>query len=361
MSNEAKYYNAFNLIGDIGPVRFKKLSACFGSMENAWRAAKSEFLKCGIEESIAEKITNSKLKINPDAEWEKLAKENISIITIKDAAYPKLLKEIYSPPAILYVRGKLENDIKFPIAVVGSRRISDYGRQAAKEISGGLARNGATIVSGMALGIDTAAHEAAIENNGKTIAVLGCGLDWKNLSLRKYMAEKIIAHGALLSEFPFGMPPLKHHFPMRNRIVSGLSLGVLVIEAAKRSGALITASMALEQNREVFAVPGGIYWPNSEGTNNLIKSGAKAITCGNDILEELNLSKIEEYANNRKIIPDSAEEKTICGLLSTEPLHIDNIAKKAKMESSRIASILMLMEMKGIVRNLGMGNYVIKG
>ncbi len=358
MTDDIKYYNAFNLIGEIGPMRFKKLLSFFKKLSLAWSASEKELFQSGIEESIAKRIIASRPKISPNAEWEKLLKNEISAVLSTDPTYPALLAQIYAPPPILYFKGNLAHNLDFPLGVVGSRKISAYGRQAAADIAGKLAEAGITIVSGMAAGIDTVSHEAALASGGKTIAVLGCGLDSKNLLPKKYLAEKIIARGAIVSEFPFGMPALKHHFPLRNRIIAGLSRGVLVVEAAEKSGALITAKFALDSNRDVFAVPGGIYWPNSAGTNNLIKSGAKAITKHEEILEELDLAKIKEYANSRKIVAYSPEEKTVCDLLSSEPLHIDNIAKKAKMETSRIASILMMMEMKGMIKSLGAGIYV---
>lgn len=358
MDSEIKYYNAFALIGNIGPARFKKLLSYFKKMSAAWSASEKELLQSGVEEPIVKRITASRAKISPDAEWEKLIKDKISAVLSNDPSYPALLGQIYAPPPILYFKGDLKNNLDFPLGVVGSRKFSAYGRQAAADIAGKLAKAGITIVSGMAAGIDTISHEAAIENRGKTIAVLGSGLDSANLLPKKFFAEKIIAHGALVSEFPFGVPSLKHHFPLRNRIIAGLSRGVLIIEAAEKSGALITAKFALDSNRDVFAIPGSIYWPNSSGTNNLIKQGAKAITKYEEILEELDLTKIEEYADSRRIVPCSTEEKTIYGFLSSEPLHIDNIAKKAKMETSRAGSVLMMMEMKGMIKNLGAGIYV---
>lgn len=359
MENEAKYYNAFALVGEIGPVRFKKLLAYFKKISIAWSASEKEIIQSGIEENIAKRIIASRAAISPDAEWEKLLKDKISAVISIDPSYPALLGQIYAPPAILYFKGDLKNNLDFPLGVVGSRKISSYGRQAAADIVGKLANSGITIVSGMAAGVDTASHEAALAGGGKTIAVLGSGLDSANLLPKKYLAEKIIRRGALISEFPFGMPALKHHFPLRNRIIAGLSRGVLIIEAAEKSGALITAKFALSENREVFAIPGSIYWPNSAGANNLIKSGAKAITKYEEVLEELDLTKIQNYINNKKVIAPAPEEKIILESISAEPLHIDEISKKTKLPSERAASILMLMEMKGMVKNLGGGNYVI--
>ncbi len=358
MENEAKYYNAFALVGGIGPIRFKKLLTYFKKISTAWSAPEKELNQSGIEENTAKRIIAGRAKISPDTEWEKLLKDKISTILSEDPLYPKLLAEIYAPPPILYYKGNLKNNLDFPLGVVGSRRTSSYGRQTATDIVGKLAKAGLTIISGMAAGIDTVSHEAAIANDGKTIAVLGSGLDSQNLLSKKYLAEKIIAHGAIVSEFPFGVHAQKYHFPLRNRIIAGLSKGILIIEAAERSGTLITAKYAVNENREVFAIPGAIYWPNSAGTNNLIKSGAKAITKYEEILQELGLSSNEEFTSKTKTVQCSTEEKVICDSLNSEPLHIDNIAKKAKMETSRVASVLMMMEMKGMVKNLGSGNYV---
>lgn len=360
MPDDAKYYNAFNLIPEIGPIRFKKIYTYFKNLADAWKAGRQELLCAGLDEKICDAIINFRLKISPEAEWEKLLKEKISTITIKNAGYPKPLKEIPAPPAILYCRGDL-GDMEFSLAVVGSRKATSYGRQAVTDLVSNLSRSGITIVSGMALGIDSAAHETAIASGGKTIAVLACGLDNSNPSFnsRKKLADKIIQNGAIVSEFPIGMPSLKQNFPVRNRIISGLSLGVLVIEAAEASGALITAKYALEHNREVFAVPGSIYWPNSIGTNNLIKEGAKTVAKFEDILQELNLTKIKDYINNRSIISFTPEEKIVCDVLNSEPMHLDAIAKKSGLSAAKAASVLMLMEMKGAVKNLGGGNYTI--
>lgn len=359
MPTDAKYYNAFNLIHNIGPVKFKKLYTHFTDLGAAWKAGKTELTNAGLDEKTCDNILASRPQISPDAEWEKLEKNKISVLTIKDANFPKLLREIYAPPAILYIKGTLNGIIDFPIAVVGPRKMSQYGKRVTEDIVSGLAASGVTIISGMSLGIDIAAHETAIKNNGRTVAVLASGLDPANLSARKYIGEKIMANGALISEYPFGKPAMKHQFPIRNRIVSGLSLGVLVIEAAERSGSLITAQMALEQNRLIFTVPGSIYWPSSAGSNNLIKKGAQAITGAEEILEALNLTKIENYTINKRIASATPEEKKICAILGVEPLHIDTIARNAKINSSETSSLLMLMEMKGMVKNLGSGNYTI--
>ncbi len=275
----AKYFNAFNLIG-LDPISFKKLLENFSSLEEAWQSN----LEGILEKNIIEKIKWKKPKINPDKEYEKLTKKGIKVLTIKDKNYPKLLKEIYAPPAILYIKGKLSEPC---LSIVGSRQLSPYGYRTAPKLSFDLAKKGLTIVSGLAKGIDTLAHQAALKANGKTIAVLGSGLDNIYPRDNKKLFEEITQNGAVISEFPLGAPPKGQHFPQRNRIVSGLSLGVLVIEAGERSGSLITARQALEQNRDVFAVPGPINSLTSAGTNGLNKMGAKPVTEANDILEEL--------------------------------------------------------------------------
>ncbi|MEK7627424.1 MAG: DNA-processing protein DprA [Patescibacteria group bacterium] len=357
---EKIYLNAFNTMILVGPTRLAQIIKYFPDMKTAWDAPAGEFEKIFPDSKIARSIAEARNKVNPEKEFEKLEKENIMIITINDKEYPKLLKEIYTPPPMLYIKGLFnENDIC--IGVVGTRRMTLYGKEVAIDISAGLAVAGVTIVSGLAKGIDSVAHKTALENNARTIAVLGSSLDKNSIypPQNKNLAEKICQNGAIISEYPIGMPALPQNFPQRNRIISGLSLGVLIVEAKEKSGALITANNAIEQNREVFAVPGPITSLNSVGPNNLIKTGAKAVTCANDILEELNLEKIAEHKEIKKIIPDSEEEAIILKLLSKEPTHIDRLVEKSNINASKINSTLIVMEMKGMVRNLGRMNYII--
>ncbi|MCG2809329.1 MAG: DNA-processing protein DprA [Candidatus Portnoybacteria bacterium] len=288
----AKYYNAFNLIGGIGPISFKKLLSYFKTIEIAWQAETGEFAKAGIGKSAIENIRAKRSQINLDFEMERLSREGVDLVTIQDKNYPKLLKEIYAPPAMLYVRGKISSENNLGLGVVGSRNVSLYGKQITPLLTAELAQAGLTIISGLAKGVDTLAHQAALKVGGNTIAVLGCGVDYKSIYpyCNRDLAEKIIqSGGAVISEFPLETQPLPQYFPQRNRIISGLSKGVLVIEAAERSGALITARDALEQNRDVFALPGPIFSVNSFGPNNLIKMGAKLISQADDILQEFNL------------------------------------------------------------------------
>ena len=281
-------------------------------------------------------------------------------ISINDQKYPKILKEIYSPPKVLYFLGNPEILEGINLAVVGTRKPTAYGRQATFEIVRGLAQNGLTIVSGLALGIDALAHQACLEAGGKTIAVLGSGLDVIYPRANYFLSQKILKNnGCIISEYPAGTEPQKYHFPQRNRIISGLSLGTLIVEAPLDSGALITGKYALDQNREVFAVPGSIYSENSAGPNNLIKMGAKTVTEAKDILETLNIQMAENFMANQKIIADSREEEVLLKFLSKEPQHIDKIIEESKLESSIVNSTLTLMEMKGKVKNLGGMNYVL--
>ncbi|PJE57709.1 MAG: DNA-protecting protein DprA [Candidatus Portnoybacteria bacterium CG10_big_fil_rev_8_21_14_0_10_38_18] len=288
--------------------------------------------------------------------------ENIRKITLQDKNYPAILKEIHNPPKELYIKGEIINQDKVAIGVVGTRKYTQYGKQACLDIAGKLARLGITIVSGLAKGIDTWAHQAALEQGGRTIAVLGSGLDKKSFypSSNYSLSEKICQQGAMISEYPPGTRGTQFTFPQRNRIISGLSLGVVVIEAPEESGALITAALALEQNREVFAIPGSIYEKNTQGTNQLIKMGAKLVTDVEDILDELNLSHLLTI-EKKKIKPENKEEEIILSILSAQPIHIDEIIKNSELPASTVNSVLMILELKKAVRNLGRGNYILCG
>lgn len=361
MTRETKYFNAINQIPQIGPATFKKLLKFFPSMEEAWKADSLQLNRAGLDKELVEIFLAKRREISPEAEIEKLEKEKIKIVTIRDRDYPQPLKEIYNPPALFYIRGDIKPKDKFSLAIVGTRRLSPYGKQVAYQITSDLSRAGLTVISGLALGIDSLAHQAALENQSRTIAVLGSGLDNQSVypAQNRYLAEQIARQGAVISEYPVGTLPLKMNFPARNRIISGLALGTLVIEAGETSGALITAREALEQNREVFAVPGSIYWKTSWGTNNLIKMGAKMVTSASDILEELNLTLTTEYVKNQKIVAETKEEDILLKLLSYEPVHIDQLIKQSKIKAAAVNSTLAMMEMKGKVRNLGGMNYVL--
>lgn len=359
-----KYLNALNKIQGVGSQKMKILLDFFGKAENIWKAGFADLKKSKIGDSLAEKIVSEREKINPDEEWEKMEKENIKMVMLTDENYPKLLKEIPSSPYITYVKSseeKFDFNANPMLAVVGSRKFTQYGKQVAENFARELARAGITIVSGMAIGIDSFAHRGALEAGGKTIAVLGSSLEDKNIGPRSNyeLSKDIIESGALISDFPAGVASIPGNFPARNRIMAGMTLGTLVAEAALDSGSLITANLALEFNREVFAVPGSIFSPQSEGSNKLIKSGAKIVSGVKDILEELHIEQKKEAEKIKTIIPATNEEEKILKTLSPDPVHIDTIAKMTKLEASVASSTLAIMEMKGMVRNIGGQNYIL--
>lgn len=356
---ELIYLNAFNLFEKFGGQRLKRISETFPSFKEAWFGQLFDFERTGIEKGIILEFFDWKNSIDPEKEFKKLERENIEILTIKDENYPRLLKEISLPPFLLYCKGELKPE-ESCFAIVGTRRCTGYGKQVAEELAADLINAGLTIVSGMARGIDTVAHKEAVKRSKRTIAVLGSGIDERSIypSENLKLAREIVkSGGAVISEFPVGDKGLPHHFPQRNRIISGLSLGVLIVEAKMKSGAMITASWAADQGRDVFAVPGPINLPTSEGPNYLIKQGAKLTTDVNDILEELNLplKSVEE----KEIKAETPEEEKILEILQQEPLHIDKIIEKTKLNTNVVSSALLMMEVKGMVKNLGGNTYAL--
>lgn len=341
--------------------RYQQLIAVFDNLDNAWQADSEALKTTGWDEKVIQDFLDWKNKVDENKIAKILEQENIYCLTKDDEEYPELLKQIYDPPFCLFVRGNLDM-IKFPVAVVGTRKFTNYGKQVTEEIIFELAKQGITIVSGLALGIDGIAHETTINAGGKTIAVLGTGINRKHVYPASHyqLSEKIIASGgALVSEYPPGALPSKYSFPRRNRIIAGLSIGTLVIEAPEDSGALITSQYALDNNREVFAIPQNINSINSAGGNNLLKNGAHLVTKAEDILEVLNLQDIKEFIDSQEIIPDSPTEAKILEILTKEPIHVDVITKKTQLDSPTVNATLTLMEMKGKVKNLGGMNYIL--
>lgn len=356
-----QYLIALSHFSKFGPARLKRLKDYFSSFEGAFKADLKELVKAKIEEAVASEFISFRSQIKIEDILKKLQEEEIDVIDIEDENYPELLKEIYNPPQILYYRGVLFQNEKC-LAVVGSRNYTNYGKQIIDDIVRKISKTGICIVSGLALGVDAHAHNVAIEENTRTIAVLGTGLDKRSIypAHNRYLAEKILkSGGAIISEFPIGTQPLRHHFPQRNRIISGLSVATLVVEAKSRSGALITAKDALEQNREVLAVPGNIYSSLSEGPNKLIKDGARAITSYEDLVESLDLENVKNYIKTVAVKPENKEEEEILKYLNHEPVHIDTLVRLSSLDIKTVNTTLSMMEIKGMIKNLGGMNYVL--
>lgn len=356
-----KYLNALNKIEGLGQKKIKILMNFFDSAEEIWKADFSTLAKSGIGEKFAQRTSDQRSAIDPDDEWAKLEKENVLAFSLKDENYPSLLKQIPDSPYILYMKGD-PDCLRMPlVAIVGSRKLTEYGNRVAFGFAKELAKNNVCVVSGLAFGIDACAHRGALDAKGKTIAVLGNSLDADSIAPRTNfgLSEEIIESGGLLiSEFPIKTSADVWTFPARNRIMAGMSMGTLVVEAAKESGSLITANLALDYNREVFSVPGPIFSPQSEGTNMLIKSGAKLASSGKDILEELRLDQVADSRDEKFSGDLSEEEKKVLGALSHEGKHVDIIIKLTKLETSAISSTLSLLEIKGLIKNIGGQNYI---
>jgi DNA processing protein len=359
IAKELAYWVGFNIIPGIGRVKFSQLENFFGNLDKAWKAAPTELTRAGLDHNTVRAIETWRPKIDLDSEMEKIDQNNIRAFTYHDDGYPTRLKEIYDYPPIIYIRGELTAADELCVSVVGTRRATAYGRQVTQEITADLAHNNITVISGLARGIDTVAHRTAIESGGRTIAVFACGLDTVYPSENTILARSIIKQGALISEYPLGAKPRPDNFPRRNRIMSGMSLGVLVIEADESSGAIITAHMALEQNREVFAIPGSILSPMSRGTNRLIQEGAKLVRTCQDIFEELNLATSIYQIEMKEMKTPSETETLLLKQLGAEPVHIDQVCLGSGLPISTVSSTLAIMELNGMVRQISSMNYVL--
>ena len=354
-----KYWLAFNRIRGIGRVRFKLLEAYFDSMEAAWAASEAELRAAGLDRRTIRSVVEGRGKVEPDTEMERLEKSGVRALTWHDEDYPARLKEIYDLPPVIYVKGSLLPDDERSIAVVGTRNPSHYGRQVTEQLVYDIASAGVAIVSGLARGVDGVAHRTALDARQRTIAVLGSGLDIIYPREHTNLSERIVENGALVSEHALGTRPDARNFPRRNRIMSGMTLGTLVIEAGARSGALITARQALEENREVFAVPGNILSDNSKGTNRLIReSAAKLVTSCEDVLEELNLSSVTRQIEMAALFPEDENEAELLRYITFDPVHVDEVCRSSGKSASDVSSTLAMMELKGLVKQIGGMNYV---
>jgi len=357
---DPKYWVGFNLVTGIGPVKTRMLLQAFdGDLATAWNADPQALRSAGLDRGALENLLETRATRDLNAEMERIGALGIEVVTWEDASYPRLLREIDRPPPVLYVKGQLLPQDEWAVAVVGTRTATAYGKEAARQIAGGLARNGVTIVSGLARGIDSTAHRASLEAGGRTIGVLGCGLDIIYPPENRRLATQIVQQGSLISEYPLGTPPEGGNFPPRNRIISGISLGTVVVEAGSRSGALITADHASIQGREVFAVPGNLFRRASQGTNALIRDGATPALSVGEILEALNLSMVSQQRVARAIIPENETESRLLDYLSADPVHVDELGQQAGLPISEVTGVLTLMELKGMVRQVGGMRYVL--
>ena len=346
--DQTGFWLAFSHVKGIGAVRFRKLLSFFGELSRAWEADSAELLAAGLSEKNVRDILEKRESLDPLALTEQLRSKDIRFLTWEDEAYPRYLKEIAQPPPVLYYKGTITVQDDLAVAIVGTRNVTSYGKQITQDTADYLAQSGVTVVSGLARGVDGLAHQAAIEAGGRTIAVLGSGVDIIYPPEHRRLAERIKEHGAIVSDYAPGTKPDGINFPPRNRIISGLSRATIVIEAGEKSGALITAKFAVEQNREVFAVPGSVLSPMSRGTNDLIGEGAMPMTNPKTVLEALRIeadSRVEKPQQQN--LTDA--ERTILHVLGQDSLHIDEICVRMDMSVEKLTVTLTMMELRGLV------------
>lgn len=353
--NERLFWLGFSLVPDIGPKRLRLLRDHFGDLGRAWNAGETALRHAGLEPTPLRSLLKARGQLDLSAELKRIERAGVKLIARCDEAYPGLLVSIVDAPLVLYVKGELTQEDARALAIVGTRKATIYGRDVTRQIAQQLAEQGFTIVSGLAHGIDAVAHRAAIDCGGRTLAVVGTGVDIVYPREHVKLAGEITRHGALISEFPLGTRPDRRNFPRRNRLISGLSLGVLVAEAPENSGALITTSAALEQGRDVFAIPGSIFGPASAGCHRLIQDGAKLVMSVTDILDELSFAyqTVQTRQTTEKIAPGNTDEALLLSFLSAEPLHVDMLVRLSGLPVATVSSTLTLLELKGLARLVG--------
>ena len=354
MGNERAYWLAFHLVYGISLRWIERLRTHFGDLATAWEADQAQLQQLGLRDSILERFRTLRQRLDPHQYLATVEAQGIRVLCYPDEAYPPRLREIPSPPLALFMRGELTPADDRAVALVGTRQATSYGQLVTQQLASELCQHGITIVSGLAYGIDRVAHEAALDAGGRSIAVFGTGVDVVYPRAHQRLAERLIEHGAILSEFPPGTRPIAENFPIRNRIISGLSLGVIVVEAPMRSGALITARFAAEQGRSVYAVPGPITSPVSQGTLALLKDGATPIGSARDVLDDLQL-EVRQLALPTPPTPPPASphEAQILALLTHGPYHIDDLAAELGLGISQMNVLLLEMQLQGQVRHLG--------
>lgn len=355
---ESQYLTAIYAFNYFGPARVKLLLSYFKKAKIIWESSKEKLLEIGLPEEKVVAFDNFRKEFDIEKYFNRLVDLKIGVVTILDKDYPKNLKGLTGSPVVLYYKGTLSSLETNSVAIVGSRQMTSYGKEVTEKFSGELSSFGVTIISGLARGVDTFAHRACLAAGGRTVAVLGNGLDTIYPSENLGLAQAILkAKGALISEYPLGYPALPENFASRNRIVSGLSSAVIVVEGAEKSGTLLTATHAAEQGKTVFAVPGQITSPLSKAPLFLLKNGAKIATETKDILDELDMQVKVDKEKIKKIAPDCPQEEKILKILENEALHLDELVRISKCKTAEISARLTIMEMKGMVRSLGKGIY----
>lgn len=354
---------ALQQVPGLGSQRLLKLVEHFGSAKAAWEAKEKELLILPWMGKVAQELVAWRKKVEPRRLEEELLRSKVGVLVFTDPCYPQELKNIYNPPSVLYYLGDLTALEGIKVAVVGTRRPTPYGLKVAQVLARGLAEAGIVVVSGMAAGIDAAAHRGALQGKGKTIAVLGSGVDVVYPRENARLYQEIAGEGLILSELPPGTPPERHHFPARNRIISGLARGTIVVEAGEKSGALITADLALEQGRDVFAVPGPITSFQSRGTNNLLKQGAKVVTGVEDILEEYFSGEVQGPARKQGVrntpgLKLSPVEEKVLAAVASSPLSLEELGEATGLSIREINIALTFLELQGLVSRLPGGLYV---
>lgn len=358
MGDQRRYWVGFNRVIGIGPVRLKALLEAFGDAETAWHASTEDLRAAGLDQRCLRGLLEARDTLDLDDELARIERLGYRLLTWEEADYPERLREIPAPPPVLYLWGDLRPQDRWAAAVVGTRRPTAYGTAVARDLAAVLAASGVTVVSGLARGIDIIAHQSALEAGGRTLAVLGSGLDRLYPPEHRHLAERIAGGGAVLSDYPLGTAPEAGNFPPRNRIISGLALAVVIVEAGEGSGALITADFAGEQGREVFAVPGSIYSRASRGTNRLIRSGARPLVAFEDVLEALNLDVVIRQEEVSQALPEDETEAKILAALSSEPVHVDELQARCGLPAAQISASLAMLELKGRARQVGGMHYV---
>lgn len=348
------YWVAFNRTPGIGASKMRALLATFGSAAKAWHASPLQLAKVpGLDQRALQSLLQLRSTLDLDQLQAQITQHRVKVLTWESPNYPARLLEVPDSPPVLYVRGELLPADDWAVAIVGTRTPTAYGKAVVSELAQTLAHAGVTVVSGLARGIDTLAHSACLNAGGRSLAVLGSGLDQIYPPENRLLADNMLNSGALLSDYAVGTRPDSKNFPARNRIISGLTLATVIVEAGESSGALITARYAAEQGRDVLAVPGSIYSRQSIGTNRLIRDGAKPVLSANDILEELNLRLVVEHSVARQELPANREETAVLQHLTQEPLHIDEISLLASLPIEQVSSTLAMLELKGRVRQVG--------